>query len=146
MEREPRWQPTTRQKQVGFAVLFVVLLVVAAYGAEWTGFPGQTLWDWLQLLIVPAVIAAGGVWFNRRQQEREREAQNRRECERVAQEAVQRERELEIESQRSQDEALQAYLYQMGQLLLEEGLRDTDEGREARTLARAHTRWHERTH
>jgi hypothetical protein len=46
-------------------------------------------------MMVPAVIAAGGIWFNRQQ----------------------RQRELEIAEQRAQDEALQAYLEQMSQML-----------------------------
>ena len=27
------------------------------------GFRGETLWDWLELLIVPAVLGAGALWF-----------------------------------------------------------------------------------
>jgi hypothetical protein len=34
---------------------------------------GITLWDWIKLLVVPAVIAGGGSWFNRQQHERELE-------------------------------------------------------------------------
>lgn len=96
MEQRPHWQPTPGQKSVGLAVLVVVLLIIAAYSAQWTGFPGKTLWNWLQLLIVPLVIAAGGVWFNRQQ----------------------RARELEVENQRAQDEALQAYIEGMERLLI----------------------------
>jgi hypothetical protein len=51
----------------------------------------------------------------------------------------QREREVEIADRRAQDEALQAYLEQIGQLLLEKNLRDSKEGDEVRTLARART-------
>jgi uncharacterized protein YjbI with pentapeptide repeats len=76
------------------------------------------------------VIAGGGLWFNRQQQERQQE-ENRQ----------QQERGLEIENQRAQDEALQAYLDQMGQLLLDTNspLRQSGEGAEVRTLARART-------
>jgi hypothetical protein len=55
-------------------------------------------WDWLKLLVVPVVIAGVGIWFNRQQ----------------------RERELEIAERRTQDEALQAYLDVMSQLLTDE--------------------------
>jgi hypothetical protein len=62
------------------------------------GYPyGITLWDWAKLLIVPAVIAGGGLWFN----------------------AQQREREQQLANERAQDEALQAYLDQIGQLLFD---------------------------
>src|SRR5437763_12226340 len=30
---------------------------------DWTGFSRKTLWDWLQLLIVPIVLAGGGYLF-----------------------------------------------------------------------------------
>ena len=51
--------------------------------------------------------------------------------------------QLDAEEQRAQDEALQAYLGGMGDLLLDEGLLSTQQAPqqrvEARTLARAHT-------
>ena len=28
------------------------------------GFSGKTLWDWLQLLIIPIILASGAIWFN----------------------------------------------------------------------------------
>jgi hypothetical protein len=89
-----------------------------------------TLWDWIKLLIVPAVIAGGGLWFNRQQRERELETARQ-----------EREREVEIAERRTQDEALQAYLDQMGQLLLDKDrpLRQSKEDDEVRTLARART-------
>jgi len=96
MEQDPRWQPTTREKLIGATVLVVVLLVIAAYSAEWTGVPERELWDWLQLLIVPAALALGVYWLNRAQQEQA----------------------LEVENQRAQDAALQAYLDQLTQLLV----------------------------
>ena len=72
------------------AVLLVVLTVLGA--------PFKTsLWDWLELLIVPAVIAGGGLWFNQQQ----------------------RNRELKIAEQRAQDEAFEAYLDQISQLLID---------------------------
>jgi hypothetical protein len=106
------------------------------FGWRWTGlvkdanFPMRTLWDWMKLLIIPAVLAGGGLWFNRQQREQEV---------RIA--ARQREQELEAADRRAQDEALQAYLDQLGQLLLnkEWPLRQSEEGDDVRTLARART-------
>ena len=66
-----------------------------------------TLWDWIKLLIVPAVIAGGGLWFNRQQHERE-----------LAIASEQRKREVAIAERRTQDEALQAYLDQMSNMLI----------------------------
>jgi uncharacterized protein YjbI with pentapeptide repeats len=66
-----------------------------------------TLWDWIKLHIVPAVIAGGGLWFNRQQHERE-----------LAIASEQRKREVAIAERRTQDEALQAYLDQMSNMLI----------------------------
>src|SRR5215207_8763596 len=84
---------------------------------RWTGFRGKTIWDWLQLLIVPLALATIGFWFTQQQDARQRE----------------------LEEQRAQDLALQAYLDQMSNLLLERNLRESEQGSEARTLARART-------
>jgi uncharacterized protein YjbI with pentapeptide repeats len=87
---------------------------------EWTQFGEKKLWDWLQLLsalAIPIVLAGAGFWFSAQQDSRQKA----------------------IEDQRAQDVALQAYLDQMGALMLEEHLRDSEEDSEVRTLARART-------
>jgi hypothetical protein len=40
------------------------LLVVLGYSLDWswTGFPGNRLWDWLELLVLPLAIALVPVW------------------------------------------------------------------------------------
>jgi hypothetical protein len=84
-------------------VLWIVGVVVAVSAGLFIinrFFIHRPLWDWLKLLIVPAVLTAGGVWFNRQQ----------------------RKREMEIAEQRAQDEALQAYLDKMTELLVVHGL------------------------
>src|SRR5713101_1618561 len=53
-------------------VLFVAVIVIVVAGYifrwDWTGLgahpQGKTLWDWLQLLIIPVVLAVGGYAFN----------------------------------------------------------------------------------
>jgi uncharacterized protein YjbI with pentapeptide repeats len=93
--------------------------------------------NWLELLVVPLVLLGIGLLFQLQQsvvEERRLEAQS-----------VVEERRLEaarhIEEQRAQDEALQTYLGQMGQMLLDEdrSLRQSKEGDEVRLLARART-------
>jgi hypothetical protein len=76
------------------------------------------------------VIAAGGLWFNSQQRARE-----------LRIDAQQREREQDIVQQRAQDEAVQAYLNHIGELLLDKDkpLRQSIEGDKPRTLARART-------
>jgi len=84
-------------------------------------FVHRPLWDWLELLIVPAVLAGGGLWFN----------------------AQQREREQRIANERAQDEALQAYLDQMSDLLIPNedrpSLYDEKPPESLRSVARART-------
>ena len=119
------WRPTRRQLLwAGATVGLLTIAILIGYRYD------ITLWDWIKLLIVPAVIAGGGLWFNRQQRERELETARQ-----------EREREVEIAERRTQDEALQAYLDQMGQLLLDKDrpLRQSKEDDEVRTLARART-------
>jgi hypothetical protein len=49
----------------GIAALALAVLVVGGYGLgwRWTGFAGNTLWDWLELLALPLVIASLPLWF-----------------------------------------------------------------------------------
>jgi uncharacterized protein YjbI with pentapeptide repeats len=104
------------------ALLAAVTFVVLAYrrGWTWTGFTGQTvdgpvrtrtLWDWLQLLVVPLVIAAAAFEFS--------SIQNRRQNERETREA-ERERTLARATalNDARESALRAYLDQMADLLI----------------------------
>jgi hypothetical protein len=107
---------------------------------RWTGFRGKTVWDLLQLLIVPLMLAAIGFWFTAQQDARQQEIENQRAQQAQEIENQRAEAERELAEQCAQDEALQDYLDQMSSLLLEKNLRDSEEGSEARTLARARTR------
>jgi uncharacterized protein YjbI with pentapeptide repeats len=151
-----RWPPTRRQLfWIGvFAALAFLLIVVCGYlfGWKWTGLPKQTLWDWLDLLIVPFVLAVGGYLFTRSESRRaEQSAIEQRNLDReTAEQRTKEDRWLaheraatdrQIADQRRQDDTLQAYLDQIGQLLLdkENPLRQSEEGDEVRTLARVRT-------
>src|SRR5215203_2922215 len=92
------------------------------------GFRGKTVWNWLELLIVPLALAVIGLAFSVEQDARQQKVENKR---------AEAERELAV--QRAQDETLQAYLDQMSTLMLEKDLRNSDEDSEVRTLARART-------
>ena len=78
---------------------------------------GKSIWEWMQVFIVPFFIAVFTIFFS------------------VVQSCSQR----QIEDQRAQDAALQAYLDQMSTLLIERDLRASKEGSEVRILARART-------
>jgi uncharacterized protein YjbI with pentapeptide repeats len=103
--------------------------------SRWTGFGGKTVWDWLQLFIVPLVLVGIGLLFEMQQAERQQAMEKQQQ----ALEERRAEAERELADQRAQDEALQAYLDQMSTLLLEKDLRASEEDSEVRTLARART-------
>src|SRR5258708_19258020 len=77
---------------VAIVLVVVITLIIAGYWFDWTGFngynrvtiahiisgtnagtvtkteeyqPGKALWDWLQLLIIPLVLAVAALLFNR---------------------------------------------------------------------------------
>jgi len=99
-----------------------LIIVISSYlfGWKWTGLPKRTLWDWLQLLIIPAVLA-GGLWFNQQQ----------------------RTQELQTADKRVQDDALQAYLDHMSDMLTpkkdQPSLADERPPKSLRSVARART-------
>ena len=84
---------------------------------KWLGFQGKTLWDWLQLLIVPAIlIAVTFAWsFSQTRSDNKRE------------------------DRRSQDATLQAYLDQMSRLMLDKNLLLSKKGDGVRAVARTVT-------
>ena len=114
------WQNDKRFLLVATVALIVLLsalvLAVGRFGWDWTGFnerfgpelepgrqyrPAKTLWDWMQLILIPMVLAAGGIWFNWSQKQREQS----------------------IADDRQKETALQTYLDQMANLILHEELR-----------------------
>lgn len=81
------------------------------------GFRGKTLWDWMNLLIIPAMLAGGAVLLNRVQRQRELDIAEK-----------ERETEREIATDRSKEAALQSYLDRMTDLLRKElGDREPDD-------------------
>ncbi len=106
---------------------------------DWTGFnqhigpqvqqfqPTKTLWDWLQLLIIPLVLAVAALLFNRATTSTERQ---------IAAKRYEQDREIALDKQR--EDLLQAYLDRMSELLLEKSLA-TSPSEEARNVARVRT-------
>ncbi|WP_220200182.1 pentapeptide repeat-containing protein [Ktedonospora formicarum] len=123
---------------------------ISQFGWDWTGFSaytpptpqyqrGKTLWDWFQLLIVPAMLATGAGFFTWRSARTERQiAQQRYEQEqKIADQRYEQDQELVLEKQR--EDLLQAYLDRMAELLLEKGLRSSKHNDEVRKVARTRT-------
>src|SRR5690348_4729992 len=125
------WQKTRKPIDVlGFIIVLVVaaaliFVEVRVYG---TGFKGKTLWDWLQLLIIPVVLALGGYLFTYTISRNERKAADRHN---------QTEREIAQDNQR--EAVLQEYIDKMSELLLHEKLRESQPKDEVRNIARVRT-------
>src|SRR5260221_424446 len=116
---------------IGVLVLVGLIgLIFAGYwfNWDWTGFnehigprvpqyqPTKTLWDWLQLLLIPLVLAVAALLFNRA--------------------TTRTEQTIALDKQR--EDLLQAYLDRMSELLLEKKLA-TSPSEEASNVARVRT-------
>ena len=126
-----RWWKIAAIGTVVLALIFVGI-GIGFYGWGWTGFralkvdvaPGQeyfrgkTLWDVLQLLIVPIILAGGALFFNRQARQSERA----------------------LSKDRLHEESLQNYLDKMSDLLLEDpDLKNSQLEAVVRDVARART-------
>jgi uncharacterized protein YjbI with pentapeptide repeats len=117
----------------------VVLLAIGGAASRWTGFRGKTVWDVLQLLIVPLALAVVGFLFTMQQDIRQQDIEDERARQARNIEDQRAAAERELAKQRAQDEMLRAYLDQMSHLLLAKNLRGSEEDSVVRTLARAQT-------
>jgi hypothetical protein len=67
----PLWYRTRTNWQRAWHLAFgaiavgLSVVIVGGYslGWSWTGFQGNTLWDWLELLALPVVVALLPLWF-----------------------------------------------------------------------------------
>jgi uncharacterized protein YjbI with pentapeptide repeats/membrane protein implicated in regulation of membrane protease activity len=131
--------------------LFLALLVLiyAGYWAPWTGFGqrlgtvsaedrAKTLWDWLDLLFVPLVLAFAAALFTWVTNRREREAEEKRIKERQGIEERRLKEQREIELDRSRQAALQTYLDRIT-ILLRDKWRESGGGFLEANIIRAQT-------
>lgn len=90
--------------------------------------PAKTLWDWLQLLVIPVALAALAFLLNNSQSSREQ----RREDERAAGQQA-------IAADATQEDTLRAYLAQMSDLILDRNLLRSQPVSDVRAVARTVT-------
>jgi uncharacterized protein YjbI with pentapeptide repeats len=121
------WKKYWQYAAVVVLGLFLVQLMLVGYSKAWTGFGAytlptgevireKTLWDWMELLIIPLFLTGGALLLNRSERNNERE----------------------IATDRQREAAFQAYLDHMGELLLKDKLR-TSKKAEVRDMARTRT-------
>jgi len=129
--------------------MLAVAFIVAAYVRrwQWAGFardpalerPYKTLWDWLQLLVIPLVLAMLAFGLNAAQSSREqRHADARADLDRAL---ALKQRLAERRNARDlrREEALSAYLTQMSDLMLQRRLLTSKPGSAVRAVAQALT-------
>jgi uncharacterized protein YjbI with pentapeptide repeats len=101
-------------------VYILILLSIISNERDIT-LPGDPatidLWEWVAILIVPVALAAGGIWLDKAYGQRELTAAN----------------------EQAQDDALQRYLDQMSDLLINHDLRDRQKDAPVSLLATART-------
>jgi uncharacterized protein YjbI with pentapeptide repeats len=120
-----RWFAPNRKRifwTLGLVVLLAILILVG-YAFD------KTLWDWLELLVVPTVLVIGAFWLNRAQRQREIMIDSNRE-----------DAQRSLTQELARDAELQAYLDQMGRLMLEADLRNSRPGDDVRLVAEARTK------
>lgn len=161
---------------VGMVLVVVITLIIAGYWYDWTGFggysiiwipkatngtslpitrleeqqPAKTLWDWLQLLIIPLVLAVVALLFNLANSRTERQIANQRykqdqqiaeqryeQDQQIAKQRYEQDQQIALDKQR--EGLLQAYLDRISELLLKEKLRSSAVDAEVRNVARVRT-------
>jgi hypothetical protein len=131
---------------VSLLALYIVYAFIGVFffggrWESWTGFgpyidadgkqqPAKTLWEWMQLLIIPLVLALGAFWLERGERKSDRQ---------IAEDRYKHDREISQDQQR--EAALQAYFDKMTEMLLDKDhpLRKSKPGDEERVVARTRT-------
>jgi uncharacterized protein YjbI with pentapeptide repeats len=114
-----------------------------------TGLEGKSLWNWMELLIIPLFLVLGAFYLESSQRAVEHKIATARieEDRQLAEQRISEDQwlaekraklEREIAADRQQEAAFQTYLDRMGELLLEKKLRTT-KVEEVRDLARTRT-------
>jgi uncharacterized protein YjbI with pentapeptide repeats len=97
---------------VALAAAFAAIgLITHFFGWRWTGFADKTLWDWLQLMIIPLVLAGLAFALNSFQDERDQRREENR-----AEQQVKR----ALDDKR--EETLRTYVRDMSDLFLQRRL------------------------
>ena len=140
----PRWRDRTRQPRYWVtiapvalieAVLLLILWDGYARGWAWVGISSKTLWDWLQVILVPLTLTSVGIWFTKREKARD---DDQRRTDRDREERY-RENEGKLAENRLREATLEAYLDRMSELLLDKNLSHSKPDDEVREVARART-------
>ncbi|MCP3892802.1 MAG: pentapeptide repeat-containing protein [Desulfobulbaceae bacterium] len=136
MNRE-LWIKTRFTLIIGFIILTLFLIVIG-YSFVWTGFGqyttgdnverAKTLWDWLDLIVAPLILAIVGIAINSTIRQNER-----------VKEEKQAQSERWLAEDRMKEDALQSFLDRIEDLLTNYSLYDTKADNVLRNIARTRT-------
>ena len=102
---------------LGIIIQIFIDLLMGGYKLSWTGFATKTLWDWMDLLIIPIVLSLGAIFFN----------------------YSERKAGYEIANNNLQETRLNAYFENIKELILHEDLLNSSENSKVRVIARIET-------
>jgi ABC-type nickel/cobalt efflux system permease component RcnA len=128
MNQDPQPQPWWKDNWLVLALvtLAMVIATITILGYwlrwSWTGLETKSAWDWLELLIIPIVLGAGALWFNRQERRAQNDLETRRQESEQALAREERKNNREIAEDRARDDALRSYFDRMSELLLDKNL------------------------
>jgi uncharacterized protein YjbI with pentapeptide repeats len=127
---------------IGCFLVALAVFMYLGYSWRWTGFQGNKLFDWLEILVqasIPVAVAIGTFALNRNAQRRHYEAQKEQKIRDHEAQEEQKKREEAIETRREEEASLQAYFDRISRMLVEQELQRATLGDNLSTVARAHT-------
>lgn len=94
---------------VAIAVITMIVVIAFKKGtwSDWVGFKGKTVWNWLELLGIPVVLAILGYGLQQQQQKRAE---------------VLSQKQREIAADEAKEEILQAYFDRLSTLLIDKNI------------------------
>ena len=101
--------------------------------------PAKTLWDWLQLLVVPVALAVLAIAFNASQSSRDAKREETRNSHELAIAAAARRQDRATAAESRLDETLRTYLARISDLMLDRNLLRSRQGSTVQAVARTLT-------
>lgn len=127
----------------GAVLLGAFIMVRVGYTVAWTGFnssqSSKALWDWLQLLIVPVVLAVGGFMLARKRERAERQTMLENQREALLQTYFDRMTELSFERKPEREGERQKERAGIYESVYESDYEDIEQPAMTQSLAKART-------
>ncbi len=146
MKRHPLWAIIIIVILISSYFLFCNYILHYTTWADWTGIGdyigslakeqrGKTLWDILELLVIPIALAIIALYFNHHERESERKLSELRtqEDRKIAEQRMEEDRKIAADQQK--EDILRSYLDDMGKLLIDKELKGEKDKKESPIIA-----------